>query len=516
MPNSTHRRSLMGYILRPVAWQLSLASRLARPSSHKLITSVKSSHCTQPRFIMNFRSPEGLEEVKGWYNYQGRNVRFTQLEYRKHKNGQVKHEFIVVWLNNTTLCRFDRRPQDNEHGQVLLEEGVPAEDSAHILSSFETEYKELIQQTEVLLTIKLPRGEDLRFILAVCEGIQTHAKASVYNLMRYNCYFFSWMIVAAVARRTYNWETDILSQTGWNNILQTSLTRTFSSSYRNEYESESTLPPRTGIRKWFTMIIARPRLRLRGGATSGIDDFQEVLLSKYSGSHGIIRRVPRKLLLRSQLGPSLERELRYIESISSFSTTLDASRLRVESYVYRPGRTIHPTLGRNYMRLINAASQASAAVLSEKERSRKSRGDYWEMAWKTAWEGNGYNRPTNSECEKYMNRWKSAWDEFRRLSDQYLAIITETTMVTMMEQLTDVVPEQLMFGESTRHPSGEDQPEGPPSLQEFIRGRMKDHFEIVDRFGFGSYQELITTAEEAMCEIWVTSLETWESGRFQS
>lgn len=34
---------------------------------------------------------------------------------------------------------------------------------------------------------------------------------------------------------------------------------------------------------------------------------------------------------------------------------------------------------------------------------------------------------------------------------------------------------------------------------------MQDHFKMVERFGFGDFEELLTTAEESMCETWITS-----------
>ncbi|CAE6522871.1 unnamed protein product [Rhizoctonia solani] len=336
MPSLARRRSLMGYILRPIAWQLALASRLAAPSSNKLITSVKSSHCTQSRFIMDFRTNEGREKVQGWYSYQRGNTHFTLLEYRKYKDGRVKHEFIVARLSNTALCRFDRRPQGEERMSAFLDEGAPAEDSAHVLSSFETEYEEMMKQTEVLLTIKLPHGEDLGFILAICEVTQAHGEAAAYNLMRYNCYFFSWMIVAAVARRTYNWETVVLSQTGWDDILQTSFARVFPTSNQSIGEPEATPPWRTGMRRWLDKTVGKLRSQSKPSSSaslfkspSDIEYFRDALTSTYSNSHNSIQKIPRLLLLCSQLGSALNKELQCLESPSFLAAKLTASAKKI-------------------------------------------------------------------------------------------------------------------------------------------------------------------------------------------
>ncbi|KAG8751623.1 hypothetical protein FRC11_009202 [Ceratobasidium sp. 423] len=110
---------------------------------------------------------------------------------------------------------------------------------------------------------------------------------------------------------------------------------------------------------------------------------------------------------------------------------------------------------------------------------------------------------------KIMNQCKNNWDECDRVGAQYVSIITTKIASAILKCLADVAPEQLAF-------AGNLKSKNQPSLQEFIRGRMKEHFEMVDRLGFGSFQDLITTAEEAMCEIWVTSLDIIESDRYQS
>lgn len=47
---------------------------------------------------------------------------------------------------------------------------------------------------------------------------------------------------------------------------------------------------------------------------------------------------------------------------------------------------------------------------------------------------------------------------------------------------------------------------GAPQLQEYIGRRMQDHFKLVERFGFGNLEELLTTAEESMSQTWVTTI----------
>ncbi|KAG8733031.1 hypothetical protein FRC11_009179 [Ceratobasidium sp. 423] len=571
MSNPTHRRSLMGYILRPVAWQLALASRLAMPPTNKSITYSNISRCIQPRFILDFRSDEGQANVQKWYQSQGSNTRFTLLEYRKVKHGSIRHEFIVVWFNSTTLCRFDRRARDGERGHVLRDEGAPAEDSVHVLSSFDVEYKELLEQTEVLLSIKLPRGEDLGIILCVCEGIQTHPKASSYNLMQYNCYFYSWTLVAAVARRTYNWETNVLSKDGWDDVIRTSLGPIF----RNLKQYKEKCPDmahRAAVGRLFTTIFVGrlPRLQNNArflGVSSHPEVFRDVLSSQFTNSYDTIKKVLSNLLLRSQLGPVLRQELHRIEGHNLFSAKCIATEKMVLSKCVKVGRFNYEEGYNSYTLLklpsapqtitfrleqLHAATYAAAEVLSAKgDPEDKSMSNSWETAWRAAWGEyisfrpwngktihpsalglttvmNGYNPATQGESRSLkssfswealtrciLNEWKSGWDEYDRLSAHCIRTITPTIATTIQKRLNDMAPEQLVFGSGPKQSSSSDQPENPSSLQDFIRNRMQEHFEMVDRFGFGSFQSLITTAEEAMCEIWVTSLNIIESGRYQ-
>ncbi|CAE6415623.1 unnamed protein product [Rhizoctonia solani] len=536
-------RILTGYVLRPLLRQLVSAGRLSFPSTNRLIAS---SPRTQSRFILDFRSDKGRADVQNWYKYQGCNTRFTLLEYRKDIHGRVRHEFIVVWLDGATLCRFDRRARDEERSYALRDEGVPAEDSVHVLSSFETEYIELMSRTEVLLSIELPQGEDLCFILAVCEGIQTHAKAAAYNLMRYNCYFFSWMIVAAVARRTYNWESVVLSRQGWDDIIRASLT------IGQHNETKFTPSQHPGVRLQFGRIAFKLNTRPQRNdnslinashGTTAIDTFRDALISRFSESHGTIERVLPKLLLRFQLGCVLKKELCRIQSSSFFLArcTVAENRIR-DKWPFDIGFAY-----RYNLKALKRASLCAAKIFSTnanaEDKSTKDLLRELESAWKHAlrafmtpgfklqpiWsfdddddEDGDFVFISTKEATDWedgsrmiMKEWESAWDECDTLVVQYAETTTSTIMDMILERLTDVPPEQLKFGDNSKRPLGSDQFK-TPSLQEFIRIRMQEHFEMVDIFGFGSFQELIATAEEAMCEIWEATVNIAELGHYQT
>lgn len=281
-------------------------SRAMVPSSNAVIAS--SGRRTPHHIILDFSSEEGRMAVHQWYERQGPHTRFTSLEYRTDRGGQLRHEFIVVRLDDGTICRFDRRAREDRRGHALKDEGTAAEDSVHVLRSFEAEYQELDKESEVLLSISFPTGEDLKLILAICLGIQCHPRAASYNLLRFNCYFFSWTIVTAVARRAVKWE-DIMT----SGVVQKAVRNTVNNHIRTHtVPSHSTL---TRIRNWF----ANPTQRYASILSDKQDTkdfwgpFAYHLISK--GHLWDLRPVLQKVLLRSQLNASLTKESRrFIEA----------------------------------------------------------------------------------------------------------------------------------------------------------------------------------------------------------
>ncbi|KAH7342100.1 hypothetical protein B0J17DRAFT_287643 [Rhizoctonia solani] len=181
------------------------------PASRPLASSsngssqMSSTHRTQLPIILDFHSDDGKEAIRSWYRQQP-TTRFTSLEYRKVIDGLFRHEFVVVHLDNSTVCRLDRRAREDLRGYALRGEGTVSEDSAHVVSLADTEHKAYLDRSEVLLGMDLPEGQDLNFILTACYAIQCHPKAKSYNLLYYNCYFFSWTLVTCVTRRASNWE----------------------------------------------------------------------------------------------------------------------------------------------------------------------------------------------------------------------------------------------------------------------------------------------------------------------
>ncbi|CAE6430048.1 unnamed protein product [Rhizoctonia solani] len=193
-------------------------------SSNSLFASSGKSRTQKPH-IINF-TKEGNDwrkgETEAWYQEQKKlTTTFKSLEYRKERVYPFFHEFIVVDLGDETVCRFDRRGDMNSRANVLVGEPIPSEDTAHVISKNDEDgfYSNINKNSDLILRMKFPEGQDLLTILAICYGIQVNKNTQAYTLTRYNCYFFSWMIITATARCTVDWAVLAQEEKLWTTLV---------------------------------------------------------------------------------------------------------------------------------------------------------------------------------------------------------------------------------------------------------------------------------------------------------
>ncbi|EUC65090.1 hypothetical protein RSOL_497410 [Rhizoctonia solani AG-3 Rhs1AP] len=172
---------------------------VSRPLASSANSSIQkySANRIQLPIVLDFQSDKGKEEIRNWYRKQP-TTRFTHIEHRKETTGRFGHEFVVVHLDNSTVCRFDRRAREDMRGHALKDEGTISEDSAHVITRADTESKARLEESEFLISALGGGEHGLEFILAVCCGIQSHPEAKSYSLLHYNCYFFSWTLVTII------------------------------------------------------------------------------------------------------------------------------------------------------------------------------------------------------------------------------------------------------------------------------------------------------------------------------
>ncbi|KAG9105090.1 hypothetical protein FRC07_009641, partial [Ceratobasidium sp. 392] len=77
----------------------------------------------------------------------------------KERAGPFFHEFIVVELDNNTVCRFDRRDDPRTRANTFTVDGITAEDTAHVIQKHEVHYANIDKTSDLLLRIHIPQGE---------------------------------------------------------------------------------------------------------------------------------------------------------------------------------------------------------------------------------------------------------------------------------------------------------------------------------------------------------------------
>ncbi|KAG9119914.1 hypothetical protein FRC07_004833 [Ceratobasidium sp. 392] len=171
------------------------------------VSSVTStSSRTGRRKSISVEFPFDWDGLKGpifdWYRSLPSRY-FSRLQIRKDSVGPVPHMFIVAHLTDGSKQRFDRRPKSKKSGEILA---AGFFNTSIIEAADETEVVEpnawprLEKDTKCEVDLDLEGGMDMLTILSVCYGISRDESAQNYALLQYNCYFFSWTILAIVAR----------------------------------------------------------------------------------------------------------------------------------------------------------------------------------------------------------------------------------------------------------------------------------------------------------------------------
>ncbi|KAG9090663.1 hypothetical protein FS749_000382 [Ceratobasidium sp. UAMH 11750] len=167
-----------------------------------------SSPGKEARQPMEFGSTWGDGEIFKWYYTKLPRRTMNRLQIRITTTGAVPHRFVVAFMNDDPICRFDRRPLNTNGATLLVETATTpsrrAADEAAVVNT--TEYAEIRLTSRVEVDVALPQETDIDMVLSACYAIAQDEKASIYALREYNCYFFAWSIVMIVMRHTLPFE----------------------------------------------------------------------------------------------------------------------------------------------------------------------------------------------------------------------------------------------------------------------------------------------------------------------
>ncbi|KAG9077993.1 hypothetical protein FRC06_008606, partial [Ceratobasidium sp. 370] len=161
--------------------------------------SLKKARC-----VMEFGTVWGEGEIFNWYRDTLTNRIINRLEVRITRDA-IPHRFVVAYMQDGSICRFDRRPRTPQSvfipiGPQDLDEELAdrAADEACIVNRAELLEIELSTRWEIRLN--LPAEADILLVLSACYAIAQDKEARTYALREYNCYFFAWTIVMLVTR----------------------------------------------------------------------------------------------------------------------------------------------------------------------------------------------------------------------------------------------------------------------------------------------------------------------------
>ncbi|KAH7335875.1 hypothetical protein B0J17DRAFT_719522 [Rhizoctonia solani] len=165
-----------------------------------------SSASKHERTPMHFTKNWGEGDMFAWYGRRRQQSKGSVIIERlqiRIDNGTPPHRFVLAFMKDGTIFRFDRRPETSKIGALISETLGPAEhrkagdDYCWVLPD---EIQELERGTHREIELNLPEGTDLLLVLSAAFAIANDEEACKYNLATYNCYFFSWTIIMIVAR----------------------------------------------------------------------------------------------------------------------------------------------------------------------------------------------------------------------------------------------------------------------------------------------------------------------------
>ncbi|KAG8742484.1 hypothetical protein FRC10_001380 [Ceratobasidium sp. 414] len=406
-------------------------------------------------------------DTEAWYKSQP-TTKFTHLQYRKEREAPFYNEYIVVELDNNTVCRFDRRSDVTTRAAAFTSQGITAEDTAQVIQKHETYYDDINNKSDIVLRIHFPNGQDLLTILGICYGVQKDDETRAYTLTRYNCYFFTWMIITATARRTVDWALLCKETDKWEELVRTTMEGLNSDSPSLRSRSKDGTRTVFGLgRKGSSGPPSGPGAIPFVGATYLINTLHQALLSSRSS----IQQRLEQLLFQTTIESSIRQisddfaKKAAAKACRNYASqvALDAAMgLVVESMwatvLYTDnGREVWHNRCLLTEGVVQIAASAAAEADEQDEYAAKSGPLDWEQAWDAVWSEkwaemtNGqsrFNRCFGTSDGENMSTlvkeaWINAWYDACEASEKYVSLLSNGVAEYVAKNLPDSLPEVL-------------------------------------------------------------------------
>ncbi|KAG8741210.1 hypothetical protein FRC10_003169 [Ceratobasidium sp. 414] len=157
---------------------------------------------------MEFGAEWGEGEIFDWCRKTFKNNRIINRLEIRITGGTVPHRFVVAYMQDGSIWRFDRRPRTlqgafrltDPQGPEEEEEGPPRRAADEVCLVTKTDLLEIELSTRWEIRLDLPAEADIFLVISACFAIAQDKKARNYTLREYNCYFFSWTVVMLMTR----------------------------------------------------------------------------------------------------------------------------------------------------------------------------------------------------------------------------------------------------------------------------------------------------------------------------
>ncbi|KAG9091525.1 hypothetical protein FS749_016472 [Ceratobasidium sp. UAMH 11750] len=137
------------------------------------------------------------------------NTIINRLEIRITQSAGVPHRFIVAYMQDGPMWRFDRRPRAPRRILIPLnpQDGPGEEPSRRAADTVchvtRADLLMLELSTHCEIRLDLPPEADIFLIISACFAIAQDKKARNFTLLEYNCYFFSWTVIMLMVRHLF-------------------------------------------------------------------------------------------------------------------------------------------------------------------------------------------------------------------------------------------------------------------------------------------------------------------------
>ncbi|KAG8742486.1 hypothetical protein FRC10_001382 [Ceratobasidium sp. 414] len=499
------------------------------PSGNKLLGSFINNRIQEPHMI---GYPKGWRkgDTEAWYKSQP-TTKFTHLQYRKEREGPFYHEYIVVELDNNTVCRFDRRRDVANRAGAFIFEGMIAEDTAQIIQKQERHYAFIHDNSDMVLRIHFPNGQDLLTILGICYGVQKDDETRAFTLTRYNCYFFSWVIITAIARRTVDWAILCKDTNKWEELVRTTI----------ELQNSDSSSLEGRIKDGTRTMLGFGREN-GSGSSSGLDSYIISILHRVLlNSRSRIQQSLEQGLFQTAIGPSIRETFHDSAGKAVAQARRNyASRVALDTVMAAVidsmwttvlyadnGRAVWQNWCLMAEEVVQGASSAAAEASEQDEPAaktvrKKTVPKKWEQVWDAAWSEkwgkvpdvgrNRFNRSFGgsdgrnaSVCAK--EAWKDAWDDACEANEKYVPLLSDGVAKYVTKNL-DSLPQDLKIDMSTQSKmhallAAMGTETKNSKLQEFIQSQIVD---LCRRAGTVGITQSPAEIEEAMRRVWVETI----------